>query len=144
MRLSILEEHQPDHQVRNRREFAHSHRLEELGRRRPARGIAHQDMQNVFITCHHPGMQERIPVHGILLPKIPVERIRVGEDLWVEQSMEAELRIRKLHRGVATVYPFYLRRSFEISFTSAVTLGAWKSWRSVSATPKSFRIRTSS
>jgi hypothetical protein len=45
---------------------------------------------DVVITGHNPGMQERIPVHRVVGSKPMKERIGIGENLRVEQVVEAQ------------------------------------------------------
>jgi hypothetical protein len=59
---------------------------------------------NIVIASHNPGMQERIPVHGILLSKPMEEWVGVRKHLRIKQVIEAEgpIHLRRIGNGLSS------------------------------------------
>jgi hypothetical protein len=53
-----------------------------------------QDVHDVGIAGHDPGMQKRVPVHWILGSQTAIEWVGVGKHLWVEEVIKAQLGLR--------------------------------------------------
>ena len=54
--------------------------------------IARQDRDDVLVTGHNPGMQVGIPVHRVECAKAVVKRIRIGQDIRIQQQIKAQRR----------------------------------------------------
>ena len=53
-----------------------------------------QDAHDIRVTCHHPGMQEMIPVDRVFGSKLLKQRIGIDQDFRVEQPIKAQDRFR--------------------------------------------------
>jgi hypothetical protein len=53
-----------------------------------------EDVDDVRVSGNYPRVQKRVPMHGILGPEPLVKRVRVGQDLRVEQTVKAEDLLR--------------------------------------------------
>jgi hypothetical protein len=48
-----------------------------------------EDRQNASIVRDDPGMEKRVPCHGIPFAKTTIKRVRVGKNIGIEQLTEA-------------------------------------------------------
>src|SRR5947208_2049509 len=72
----IPEDHLPDQHLRDRIQLGKTERSELFGRWTALRREVLQNGDHVIVSSDNPGMQIRIPVHGIPLTKPVVERVR--------------------------------------------------------------------
>ena len=89
----IEEKHLLHHYLRKGIQGGEPHVGELLGRRSARRGVVMKHLYDIAVAGHDPGMQERIPMHWIFASKPMEEWIRVGENLRVEQVVEAQARV---------------------------------------------------
>src|SRR5947209_15681276 len=95
-------------------------------------------MDDVVVAGNYPGAQVRIPMHRILISQPVIERIRVGQDLRIEQLAQAQLGSRA-GQPAAPTEP--RDRFASMADAKPATVGVRKRWRSVSSTPKASRMR---
>jgi len=67
-----------------------SHGAQMLGRWCACRREALEDGDDVGVARDHPGVQVRVPVYGVLLAQLMIERIGVGQHLWIQQLHQAQ------------------------------------------------------
>jgi hypothetical protein len=85
----IHEKHLLDHDLRYRRHSLHTEFGEPVGSRGPFRTESREHFGDVVVARDHPCVQESVPQHRGLLTQSRVQRVWVGEDVWIEQMEEA-------------------------------------------------------
>src|SRR6185437_2333885 len=90
VRRSVQKQHLLYHYLRNRSQRVETYLRELFGRGGTFGGIVIEHRDNVAVTRNHPGVQERIPVDGILAAQAMEQWIRVGQYPGIEQMVEAE------------------------------------------------------
>lgn len=98
----VQEEHLANHHAGDRGELPQTELGELLRSGRAAGQELLENLDNVGVAGHDPGVQVRIPVHRRRLAELGVERIRVSQHGWVEQAEQAQRRIRLAHRQVTS------------------------------------------
>ena len=88
----IEEEHLADHHRGDGCEPVHPQRRELLRGRGAVGREGLQDGQHVVVARDDPCVQERVPVHGGLVSQAAVQRVRIREDLGIEELVEAQAR----------------------------------------------------
>jgi hypothetical protein len=91
--LGLIEkEHLPDHHGSDRRQLAHPEVGQPVRRRSAGGPKAVKDVHHVGVAGHHPGVQIGIPVHRVLVAQASVQRVGIGQDVGIEEVIEAEWR----------------------------------------------------
>jgi hypothetical protein len=95
------EEHLPRHHPGDRAQLGHPEGCQALRGRRAVGQTGLEDLDDIAVTGHHPAVQIAIPVHGILGTQPVVKGVGIGQDLRVEQVVQARGAGGRAHRSDA-------------------------------------------